>query len=153
MDIILLQDIDKVGEKYEVVTVKNGFARNFLIPTKKAVIANQTNLAKLDELKQKHAEELAAQIGEFQAVADRLKEVTLKIGAKAGTSGKIFGSVTNTSIAQALRDQCEVEVIRSKVELADEVKELGTFKANVRLHPEVIAEVSFEVVCENSGPP
>jgi large subunit ribosomal protein L9 len=148
MDIILLQDIDKVGEKYEVVTVKNGFARNFLIPTKKAVIANQTNLAKLDELKQKHAEELAAQIGEFQAVADRLKEVTLKIGAKAGTSGKIFGSVTNTSIAQALRDQCEVEVIRSKVELADEVKELGTFKANVRLHPEVIAEVSFEVVAE-----
>ena len=148
MDIILLQDIDKVGEKYEVVTVKDGFARNFLIPTKKAVIANQTNLAKLDELKQKHAEELAAQIGEFQAVADRLKEVTLKIGAKAGTSGKIFGSVTNTSIAQALRDQCEVEVIRSKVELADEVKELGTFKANVRLHPEVIAEVSFEVVAE-----
>jgi large subunit ribosomal protein L9 len=148
MDIILLQDIDKVGEKYEVVTVKNGFARNFLIPTKKAVIANQTNLAKLDELKQKHAEELAAQIGEFQAVADRLKEVTLKIGAKAGTSGKIFGSVTNTSIAQALRDQCEVEVIRSKVELTDEVKELGTFKANVRLHPEVIAEVSFEVVAE-----
>lgn len=148
MDIILLQDIDKVGEKYEVVTVKNGFARNFLIPTKKAVIANQTNLAKLDELKQKHAEELAAQIGEFQAVADRLKEVTLKIGAKAGTSGKIFGSVTNTSIAQALRDQCEVEVIRSKVELADEVKVLGTFKANVRLHPEVIAEVSFEVVAE-----
>ena len=148
MDIILLQDIDKVGEKYEVVTVKNGFARNFLIPTKKAVIANQTNLAKLDELKQKYAEELAAQIGEFQAVADRLKEVTLKIGAKAGTSGKIFGSVTNTSIAQALRDQCEVEVIRSKVELADEVKELGTFKANVRLHPEVIAEVSFEVVAE-----
>ncbi len=143
MDIILLQDIDKVGEKYEVVTVKNGFARNFLIPTKKAVIANQTNLAKLDELKQKHAEELAAQIGEFQAVADRLKEVTLKIGAKAGTSGKIFGSVTNTSIAQALRDQCEVEVIRSKVELADEVKELGTFKANVRLHPEVSAEVRF----------
>ncbi len=148
MDIILLQDIDKVGEKYEVVTVKNGFARNFLIPAKKAVIANQTNLAKLDELKQKHAEELAAQIGEFQAVADRLKEVTLKIGAKAGTSGKIFGSVTNTSIAQALREQCEVEVIRSKVELADEVKELGTFKANVRLHPEVIAEVSFEVVAE-----
>lgn len=148
MDIILLQDIDKVGETYEVVTVKNGFARNFLIPTKKAVIANQTNLAKLDELKQKHAEELAAQIGEFQAVADRLKEVTLKIGAKAGTSGKIFGSVTNTSIAQALREQCEVEVIRSKVELADEVKELGTFKANVRLHPEVIAEVSFEVVAE-----
>ncbi len=148
MNIILLQDIDKVGEKYEVVTVKDGFARNLLIPTKKAVIANQTNLAKLDELKQKHAEELAAQIGEFQSVADRLKDVTLKIGAKAGTSGKIFGSITNTSIAQALRDQCEVEVIRSKVELADEVKELGTFKANVRLHPEVIAEVSFEVVAE-----
>ena len=60
MNIILLQDIDKVGEKYEVVTVKDGFARNFLIPTKKAVIANQANLAKLDELKQKHAEELAA---------------------------------------------------------------------------------------------
>ena len=148
MNIILLQDIDKVGEKYEVVTVKDGYARNFLIPTRKAVIANKSNLAKLDELKQKHAQELAAQIGEFQAVADKIKDVTLRIGAKAGTSGKIFGSVTNTSIAQALKEQCEVEVIRSKVELVDEVKELGTYKANVRLHPEVIAEVSFEVVAE-----
>ena len=137
MNIILLQDIDKVGEKYEVVTVKDGFARNLLIPTKKAVIANQANLAKLDELKQKHATELAAQIGEFQAIADKIKEITLRIGAKAGTSGKIFGSVTNTSIAQALKEQCEVEVIRSKVEILDDVKELGTYKANVRLHPEV----------------
>lgn len=148
MNIILLQDIDKVGEKYEVVTVKDGFARNFLIPTKKAVIANKANLAKLDELKQKHAEELAAQIGEFQAVADKIKDVTLRIGAKAGTSGKIFGSVTNTSIAQALKEQCEVEVIRSKVEIAEDVKELGTYKASVRLHPEVTAEVAFEVVAE-----
>jgi len=148
MNIILLQDIDKVGEKYEVVTVKDGFARNLLIPTKKAVIANQANLAKLDELKQKHATELAAQIGEFQAIADKIKEITLRIGAKAGTSGKIFGSVTNTSIAQALKEQCEVEVIRSKVEIVDDVKELGTYKANVRLHPEVLAEVAFEVVAE-----
>lgn len=148
MNIILLQDIDKVGEKYEVVTVKDGFARNLLIPTKKAVIANQANLAKLDELKQKHATELAAQIGEFQAIADKIKEITLRIGAKAGTSGKIFGSVTNTSIAQALKEQCEVEVIRSKVEILDDVKELGTYKANVRLHPEVLAEVAFEVVAE-----
>ncbi|MDG1298097.1 MAG: 50S ribosomal protein L9 [Saprospiraceae bacterium] len=148
MNIILLQDIDKVGEKYEVVTVKDGFARNLLIPTKKAVIANQANLAKLDELKQKHATELATQIGEFQAIADKIKEITLRIGAKAGTSGKIFGSVTNTSIAQALKEQCEVEVIRSKVEILDDVKELGTYKANVRLHPEVLAEVAFEVVAE-----
>ena len=145
MNIILLQDIDKVGEKYEVVTVKDGFARNLLIPTKKAVIANQ---AKLDELKQKHATELATQIGEFQAIADKIKEITLRIGAKAGTSGKIFGSVTNTSIAQALKEQCEVEVIRSKVEILDDVKEIGTYKANVRLHPEVLAEVAFEVVAE-----
>jgi large subunit ribosomal protein L9 len=148
MNIILLQDIDKVGEKYEVVTVKDGFARNLLIPTKKAVIANQANLAKLDELKQKHATELAAQIGEFQAIADKIKEITLRIGAKAGTSGKIFGSVTNISIAQALKEQCEVEVIRSKVDIVDDVKELGTYKANVRLHPEVLAVVSFEVVAE-----
>jgi len=148
MNIILLQDIDKVGEKYQVVTVKDGYARNLLIPTKRAVIANKTNLAKLDELKQKHAEVLAAQIGEYQAVADKIKDVTLRIGAKAGTSGKIFGSVTNTSIAQALKEQFQVEVIRSKVELIDDVKELGTYKANVRLHPEVIAEVAFEVVAE-----
>ena len=148
MNIILLQDIDKVGEKYQVVTVKDGYARNLLIPTKRAVIANKTNLAKLDELKQKHAEVLAAQIGEYQAVADKIKDVTLRIGAKAGTSGKIFGSVTNTSIAQALKEQFQVEVIRSKVELIDDVKELGTYKANVRLHPEVTAEVAFEVVAE-----
>ena len=94
------------------------------------------------------AEEDPLLVKTFRIIADKIKEITLRIGAKAGTSGKIFGSVTNTSIAQALKEQCEVEVIRSKVDIVDDVKELGTYKANVRLHPEVLAEVSFEVVAE-----
>ena len=148
MDIILLKDMDRLGDKYDVVTVKDGYARNFLIPQKMAIIANAANREKLDEFKKQEAERLAELLGEFQQIAADLKEKTIKIGVKAGTSGKIFGSVTNIQIAQALKEQCDLEVSRRKVELPEEVKEVGTYVAKVNLHPEVQAEVNFELVAE-----
>ncbi|MCB0641307.1 MAG: 50S ribosomal protein L9, partial [Phaeodactylibacter sp.] len=95
MEIILLKDIDKVGDKYEVVTVKNGYGRNYLIPKGLAIIANDANRAKLDEHKKKEEAERLKRVAEFQTIADKLEGKVLRIGAKAGTSGKIFGSVTN----------------------------------------------------------
>ena len=148
MEIILLKDIDKVGNKYEIVTVKNGYGRNYLIPKGWAIIANNTNRQKLDEHKAKEEAERMKRVAEFQAIADKLEGKVLRIGAKAGTSGKIFGSVTNVQIAAALQEQFEVEVERRLIEVPEEVKELGTYAATLKLHPEVSPEVSFEVVAE-----
>jgi large subunit ribosomal protein L9 len=148
MEIILLEDLEKVGQKHEIVKVKSGFGRNYLIPQGLGIIANETNRSRLDELKAKEAEELAARKAEVQAVADKLKDQVLKIGAKAGTSGKIFGSVTSVQIAAALVEQLEIDVDRRKIILPDEIKTLGTYTAELNLHPEVEVKVEFEVVAE-----
>jgi len=145
MDIILLQDIEKVGDKHELVSVKPGYARNYLIPQGLAIVANEPNRAKLEDIKQKEAEELAARKAEFEEIAERLSGKVLKIGAKSGTSGKIFGSVTNLQIAAALKEQFEIEVDRRKVKMPEEIKTLGTYTAELDLHPEVEIKLNFEV--------
>lgn len=148
MEIILLKDIDKVGDKHEIVTVKNGYGRNFLIPSGFAIIANNTNRLRLDELKKEEEAVESKLVGTYQDIADKLKGKTIKIGAKAGTSGKIFGSVTNVQIAQALKEQFEIDIERKKIDLPEEIKNIGAYKVILNLHKEVKAEVDFEVVQE-----
>lgn len=148
MDIILLQHIDKVGDKHEIVSVKPGYARNYLIPQGMAIIANAANKGKLDELRAKEAEVEAQKISEYQALAAKLASATIKIGAKAGSTGKIFGSVTNVQIAAAIKDQMEIELERRFIHIPEEVKDLGSYKAMIHFHPEVHQEVSIEVVNE-----
>lgn len=148
MDIILLKDLDKVGDKYSVVSVKNGYGRNFLIPQKLAVIANAANMKKLDDLKAKEEAERAARLSEFQEVANQLKGKTLKIGAKSGTSGKIFGSITSIQISNALQEQLGIEVERRRIALPEDIKTIGEYTAVLDLHPEVQANVQFEVIAE-----
>ena len=94
MEIILLKDVEKLGDKHDIVDVKPGYARNFLIPQKLAIVANETNRSKLDEIKRREEEERLARKAEFEEIAEKLEGKVLKIGAKSGTSGKIFGSVT-----------------------------------------------------------
>lgn len=148
MEIILLKELDKLGDKHDIVNVKPGYARNYLIPQGLALIANSSNRKRLDELKRIEAAKEAKLKDYYQEIADKLKDITLKIGAKAGTSGKIFGSVTNVQIAQQLKEEHGVEVERRKIVLTEEVKELGTYKAKLNLHPEVSSEVEFEVIQE-----
>ncbi|MEM9849264.1 MAG: 50S ribosomal protein L9 [Bacteroidota bacterium] len=148
MNVILLKDLEKVGEKFEVVTVKPGYGRNFLIPQKLAIIANTENLSRLDEHKAKEAEKEAALIAEYETMKGKIESKTLSIGAKAGTSGKIFGSVTTVQLSQALESELGVEVDRKIIEIPEEVKELGTYTANVKLHKQVVAELKFDVVAE-----
>lgn len=148
MEIILLKDIDTLGERHEVVTVKPGFARNYLIPSKLALVANSTNKAKLEKLRAEAAAHEAERVTEFKALAEKLQGQVLRIGAKAGTTGKIFGSVTSVQIMQALKDQMGIEVIRKKIELPEEVKQLGSYTANINFHPEVHTTIQFEVVEE-----
>ncbi len=148
MEIILLQDVEHVGYKHEVVTVKPGYGRNYLIPQKLALIANGANKARLEELKRREDATEAKRLGEYQAIADKLKGQVLRIGAKAGTSGKIFGSVTNIQIISALKEQFDVDIERRKVTLPESVKEIGTYTMVLNLHKQVQPEVTFEVVAE-----
>ena len=148
MDIILLQEHDKLGDKHEIVSVKPGFARNYLIPKGLALIANASNKKRLQELKRLEAAKEAKLKDHYQEIADKLKDVTLKVGAKAGTTGKIFGSVTSVQIAQILKEKYDIEVPRKKISLSEDIKELGTYATTLNLHPEVVAEVQLEVVQE-----
>lgn len=148
MDIILLQDVEHVGYKHELVTVKNGYGRNYLIPQGLALIANSANRARLKELQRREDATEAKRLGEYQDIAKKLEGQVLRIGAKAGTSGKIFGSVTNIQIINALKEQFDLEIERRKVQLPESVKELGTYSLVLNLHKEVQPEVKFEVVAE-----
>ncbi len=148
MEIILLKDIGTLGERHEVVNVKPGYARNYLIPGKLALTANATNRAKLEKLRGDEAANEAGRITEYKELVTKLADVVLKIGAKAGTTGKIFGSVTSVQIMQALKDQVGIEVVRKKIELAEEVKTIGSYEANINFHPEVTTTIKFEVVEE-----
>lgn len=148
MNIILLKDIDKVGDKHEIVTVKPGYARNFLIPRGEAIVANSPNKAKLAELIRLEEEKESQMLDEYKVIADKLKGLTLRIGAKTGTSGKIFGSVTALQLSQVLRDEHELEIERKKIHIEEEVKTVGEYEAEIRLHKEVVTKVKFEVVGE-----
>jgi len=148
MDIILLKNLEKVGEQYDVVTVKNGYGRNFLIPQGLALIANDTNMRRLEDLRRRQAAKESKMVGTFQQMAKDLEGKKLKIVAKAGTSGKIFGSVTSIQISQAIKDQFDMEISRKKIELKDEVKNLGEYKATLSLHAEVVTDLDFEVITE-----
>jgi large subunit ribosomal protein L9 len=148
MEIILLEDIEKVGQKHTIVKVRDGYGRNYLIPRKMAIIANAANRAKLNELKAQEAKQEAHRLAEYQAIADKLRDQSIKIGAKAGTSGKIFGSVTSVQLATALKEQFDLDVDRRKIDMPEEVKMLGEYVAELKLHPEVEIKIPFEVVAE-----
>ncbi|GAA5219470.1 50S ribosomal protein L9 [Membranihabitans marinus] len=148
MEIILLKDVEKLGEKHEVVSVKPGYARNYLLPQGLALSANQSNLKTLEHLRQREEQKELEKLSDYQAIADSLEGKSLKIGAKAGAEGKIFGSVTNLQIAQALQDQLQVEVLRKKIELPEEVKTLGSYTAVIHFHKNVQGSIAFEVIQE-----
>ncbi len=145
MNIILLKDIDTLGQAHEVVNVKPGYARNYLIPQKFAVEASGANLASNQQRQKVKAKQEAALLATINEVVNKLKESPVKVTAKTGTSGKIFGSVTSIQIARAIREQKGYEIDRKRISIVDEVKELGIHKATINLGSET-AEVEFEVV-------
>jgi len=148
MQVILIQDVDNLGGTNELVSVKNGYARNFLIPQKKAVEANASNLKQMQEKQKQFAKKEAKLLSEINSVIAVLKESPLRIGAKTGTSGKIFGSVTSLQVSRAIRDQKGYEIDRRRIHITDDVKELGTYKATIDFGNSNSTEVEFEVVAE-----
>lgn len=150
MEIILLDHIEKVGAKHDVVKVKDGYGRNYLIPRGMAIVANKSNMARLDGLKKQAAKKEAAMVTTYREYAAKLAGTTLKIAAKAGESGRLFGSVTAQHLINAIKEQLELDVEKRLVTMPDEVKELGAYTATVKYHPEVEAAVNFEVVAEEA---
>jgi len=148
MQVILIQDVNNLGGINEVVNVKNGYARNYLFPRQMAVEASPSNMKQLDERLKQHKKKEEKMLAEVNKVIDVLKEAPVKLSAKTGTSGKIFGSVTTVQIARAIRDQKGYDIDRRRIQLVDDVKELGTYKAKIDFGNGQETEVEVEVVAE-----
>ncbi|MCQ2319805.1 MAG: 50S ribosomal protein L9 [Bacteroidales bacterium] len=149
MDIILKQDINNLGYKNDIVTVKPGYARNFLIPQGMAILATERNRKILAEEMRQQAHKEEKVRNEAQEKANVINGLALRIPAKASETGKIYGSVNNVQIANAIKEACNLDIDRKQIVLSDDaIKEIGTYKAKVRLHKDVQAEVNFEVYAE-----
>jgi len=143
-----LQDVARLGSKDDVVTVRNGYGRNYLIPQKLAVIATESAKKVLAENTKQRAHKEAKLKELALGVAERLKTVQLVIGAKTSSTGKIFGSVNTIMLAEAINSK-GFEIDRKQIMISDDsVKEVGNYKAKIKLHRDVIVELGFEVVSE-----
>ena len=148
MEVILKQDLDNLGYADEVVKVKPGYARNYLIPRGLAILATDSARKVLAETLKQRSHKAQKIKGDAEAVGKQLEALTLKIGMKAGENGKIYGSVTALQIADALAKH-DVIVDRKKISLeADHIKSVGNYTATVSLHKDVKVKVNFEVVAE-----
>ncbi|MBI3139557.1 MAG: 50S ribosomal protein L9 [Sphingobacteriales bacterium] len=148
MEVILIQDVDNLGGVNEVVKVKNGYARNFLLPRQLAVENSPANKKQLEErLKQVRKKE-EKMLAEINSVIAKLNEAPVKLGAKTGTSGKIFGSITSLQLSRAIREQRGYTIDRKKITIPEDVKELGTYKATIDFGNGKSTEVEIEVIAE-----
>ena len=144
MEVILIQDVANLGYKNDIVKVRDGYGRNYLLPNKLAIIANESNRKQLAENLKQQARKMAQQLADAQAMAEKLAAITLTVAAKANEDGKIFGTVTTAQIAEAL--EAQGLNVDKKIITVEAVKELGEHVAIARLHREVKAEIKLNVV-------
>jgi len=147
MEVILRQDVEKLGSRGQVVKVAPGYARNFLLPNKIAVQANASNKKIVEQERQAHLRRDAKLKGEAEDLAKLVNGVTVTIAQKAGENDQLFGSVTSGNIADALEQQ-KFTIDRKKILLEEPIKQLGEFKIPVRLHKDVTAEITVVVAKE-----
>ena len=147
MEIILKEDVSNLGYKGDILKVKNGYGRNFLIPTKKAILATESAKKMLAEDLKQRAHKLDRIKNEAIELAEKLKDLVLNVGAKTSTTGKIFGAVGPIQIADAF-EKAGFTVDRKVIVLKDAIKEIGSYHATLKLHKEVTVEVAFEVIAE-----
>jgi len=148
MEVILTKDVDNLGSQYDVVKVRPGYARNFLIPRGMAEVANDSTRKSLAELLKQRAHKEEKLKKDAEASAEKIKKLTIQIPARTGENGKIFGSVNALQLAESLAKE-GIQVDRKRIDLkSDHIKTVGKYTAMVRLHKEVTIEVPFEVVAE-----
>lgn len=151
MDLILKEDVANLGYKDDIVSVKRGYGRNYLIPTGKAVIATESARKMLAETLKQRAHKLAKIKADAEAVAAKIDGVTVNIAAKTSSTGTIFGSVNSVVVAEELA-KMGFEIDRKIIVIKDAIKEVGDYTATVKLHKEVSASINLHVVSENETP-
>jgi large subunit ribosomal protein L9 len=144
--LILLSDVKALGKKGDVVDVAEGYARNFLVPRKLATEADRGALAQLGSQKKAQERRDAQTLADAQALADRLAAAKLAVKAKAGGNGKLFGAVTNADVASAIQDALSVAVDKHKIEIKSQIKALGSYPVEIKLHKNVVAKTTVDVV-------
>jgi len=148
MEIILLQEVEKLGSTNELVNVKPGYARNYLIPRKLAIVATKGNKKVWEEnVRQRQAKEQEA-LDTIRAVADKLKKAVIKVGAKVGEEGKIFGSITPLQLVKAIKSQTNCDIDRKQIEFVEAAKSVGAYHAKITLHKDVEVTITYEVEAE-----
>ena len=147
MEVILIQDVANLGYKNDIIKVKDGYGRNYLIPNRLAVIANDSNRKQLAENLKQQAHKMAKLLADAQALAEKLANTVITLSVKANEDGKIFGTVTTAQVAEALAAQ-GIEIDKKVITIDEAVKTLGEAAANAKLHREVKAEIKLNVVAE-----
>ncbi|HEY1976701.1 MAG TPA: 50S ribosomal protein L9 [Candidatus Baltobacteraceae bacterium] len=146
MKLILLGDVKALGKKGDVVDVAEGYARNFLLPRKLATEADRGALAQLGSQQKAKERRDAQTLADAQALADRLAAAKLAVKAKAGGNGKLFGAVTNADVASAIQETLSVAVDKHKIEIKSQIKALGSYPVEIKLHKNVVAKTTVDVV-------
>jgi len=144
VNLILSEDVPKLGEAGELVSVKPGYARNYLLPQGKAIPATDAKVKELEHHKRQIAEKMAKELKNLAAARDRLEQVQLEVAAQAGEEGKLFGSVTVLQIAELLAEK-GFEIDRRKIDLAEPIKEVGDHTVPIKLHRDVVANIALKV--------
>jgi large subunit ribosomal protein L9 len=142
--LILREDVPNLGDAGELVSVKPGYARNFLIPNGKAVVASEANVSQLEHQKRVIAEKLAKELKDLRAVRDRIQSQQLEVTVQAGEEGRLFGSVTSQQIAELLASR-GIQIDRRKIDLAEPIKQVGDFSVDIKLRGDVVAKVKITV--------
>ena len=148
MKVILQREVEKLGAPGDVVDVADGYARNYLIPRKLAAPASDGAVKHAQQLRRGHDEQVRKALAESKAIAEKLVASPLRVKAKAGEDGRLFGSITANELAKQLQERSEGAIDRRQIHLAEPIRNLGTHEVTVRLHPEVSATVTVEVVRE-----
>lgn len=148
MKVILVRDVESLGHRFDIIDVKPGFGRNYLLPKSLAVLANKKNMNTLKQRLKQIEKKSERERAEIERLIAKLDATSITVGAKVGTTEKIFGSVTNIQLADAIKKQTGVEVDRRKITIADEIKTLGTYTATLDFLKDLQHELEFEVVKE-----
>jgi len=150
MKVILLEDARGIGKKGAVLNVADGYARNYLVPRKIAIEANESNMRSLNQEKKRQDERAKRLLSEAQDAAKALENATVKVRAKAGESGKLFGSITSKDIADAIEKTFKITVDRKHIEMDDQMKTIGLYLATLRFHQDVEVKINVHVVSEEA---
>lgn len=146
MKLVLLTDVKALGKRGDVVDVADGYARNFLLPRKLAGEADKGALAQLDAQHKASARREAQELADAQALASRIESANLTVRAKAGENGKLFGAVTNADVAAAIASALSIALDKHKIELSGQIKALGSYPVEIKLHRNVVAKTAVTVV-------